>query len=61
MSCLDVYHALDCSEHAAIAGTGRAQRISLRQRGLGEALVFSHCNANHLPDADNPFYDPDTY
>jgi prepilin-type N-terminal cleavage/methylation domain-containing protein/prepilin-type processing-associated H-X9-DG protein len=27
----------------------------------GEALVFGHCNATHLPSADNPFYDPDTY
>jgi prepilin-type N-terminal cleavage/methylation domain-containing protein/prepilin-type processing-associated H-X9-DG protein len=27
----------------------------------GEALVFSHCNQTHLPNADNPFYDPDTF
>ncbi len=27
----------------------------------GEALIFAHCNANHLPSADNPIYDPDTY
>jgi prepilin-type N-terminal cleavage/methylation domain-containing protein/prepilin-type processing-associated H-X9-DG protein len=27
----------------------------------GEALVLAHCNATHLPSADNPFYDPDTY
>ena len=27
----------------------------------GEALVLAHCNANHLPSTDNPFYDPDTF
>jgi prepilin-type N-terminal cleavage/methylation domain-containing protein/prepilin-type processing-associated H-X9-DG protein len=27
----------------------------------GEALVFAHCNANHLPSSDSPFYDPDTF
>jgi prepilin-type N-terminal cleavage/methylation domain-containing protein/prepilin-type processing-associated H-X9-DG protein len=27
----------------------------------GEALVFGHCNATHLPSADLPFWDPDTY
>ncbi len=27
----------------------------------GEALVLGHGNASHLPDADNPFYDPDTF
>jgi prepilin-type N-terminal cleavage/methylation domain-containing protein/prepilin-type processing-associated H-X9-DG protein len=27
----------------------------------GEALVLGHCNATHLPNADNPFYDPDTF
>jgi prepilin-type N-terminal cleavage/methylation domain-containing protein/prepilin-type processing-associated H-X9-DG protein len=27
----------------------------------GEAFVLSHCNATHLPNADNPFFDPDTY
>jgi prepilin-type N-terminal cleavage/methylation domain-containing protein/prepilin-type processing-associated H-X9-DG protein len=27
----------------------------------GEALIFSHCNSTHLPNADNPFSDPDTY
>ncbi len=26
-----------------------------------EALVLGHCNATHLPSADNPFYDPDTF
>jgi prepilin-type N-terminal cleavage/methylation domain-containing protein/prepilin-type processing-associated H-X9-DG protein len=26
-----------------------------------EALVLSHCNQTHLPSADNPFYDPDTF
>jgi prepilin-type N-terminal cleavage/methylation domain-containing protein/prepilin-type processing-associated H-X9-DG protein len=26
-----------------------------------EALVLAHCNATHLPSADNPFYDPDTF
>jgi prepilin-type processing-associated H-X9-DG protein len=28
---------------------------------FGEALIFSHCNATHLPNADFPIYDPDTY
>jgi prepilin-type N-terminal cleavage/methylation domain-containing protein len=27
----------------------------------GEALIFAHCNANHLPNADLPLYDPDTF
>jgi prepilin-type N-terminal cleavage/methylation domain-containing protein len=27
----------------------------------GEALVLAHCNATHLPSADLPFYDPDTF
>jgi prepilin-type N-terminal cleavage/methylation domain-containing protein/prepilin-type processing-associated H-X9-DG protein len=27
----------------------------------GEALIFAHCNMTHRPNADNPFYDPDTY
>jgi prepilin-type N-terminal cleavage/methylation domain-containing protein/prepilin-type processing-associated H-X9-DG protein len=26
-----------------------------------EALIFAHCNATHLPSADFPIYDPDTY
>jgi prepilin-type processing-associated H-X9-DG protein len=25
-----------------------------------EALVFGHMNATHLPNADTPFFDPDT-
>ena len=28
---------------------------------FGEALVLAHCNATHLPSADFPIYDPDTY
>jgi prepilin-type processing-associated H-X9-DG protein len=28
---------------------------------FGEALVLAHCNATHLPSADNPFFDPDTF
>ena len=28
---------------------------------FGEALVFSHTNATHLPSADFPIYDPDTF
>jgi prepilin-type N-terminal cleavage/methylation domain-containing protein/prepilin-type processing-associated H-X9-DG protein len=28
---------------------------------FNEALVLAHCNATHLPSADNPFFDPDTY
>jgi prepilin-type N-terminal cleavage/methylation domain-containing protein/prepilin-type processing-associated H-X9-DG protein len=28
---------------------------------FGEAFVLAHCNATHLPSADFPFYDPDTY
>jgi prepilin-type N-terminal cleavage/methylation domain-containing protein/prepilin-type processing-associated H-X9-DG protein len=27
----------------------------------GEALVLAHCNATHLPNADFPIYDPDTF
>jgi prepilin-type processing-associated H-X9-DG protein len=27
----------------------------------GEALVLAHCNMTHVPNADNPFYDPDTF
>jgi prepilin-type N-terminal cleavage/methylation domain-containing protein/prepilin-type processing-associated H-X9-DG protein len=28
---------------------------------FGEALVLAHGNASHLPNADFPIYDPDTY
>ncbi len=28
---------------------------------FGEGLIFAHCNANHLPNADFPIYDPDTF
>jgi prepilin-type processing-associated H-X9-DG protein len=28
---------------------------------FGEALVFAHCNGTHLPNADFPIYDPDTF
>jgi prepilin-type processing-associated H-X9-DG protein len=28
---------------------------------FGEALIFGHCNATHLPNADFPIYDPDTF
>lgn len=28
---------------------------------FGEALVFAHCNQTHMPSADFPIYDPDTY
>ncbi|QJW97733.1 DUF1559 domain-containing protein [Frigoriglobus tundricola] len=27
----------------------------------GEALVLAHCNATHLPSADFPIFDPDTF
>jgi prepilin-type N-terminal cleavage/methylation domain-containing protein/prepilin-type processing-associated H-X9-DG protein len=27
----------------------------------GEALVLAHCNATHLPSADQPIFDPDTF
>jgi prepilin-type processing-associated H-X9-DG protein len=27
----------------------------------GEAFVLGHCNATHLPSADFPIYDPDTF
>ena len=27
----------------------------------GEALIFAHCNATHLPNADFPIYDPDVF
>ncbi|HEY1272243.1 MAG TPA: H-X9-DG-CTERM domain-containing protein, partial [Terriglobales bacterium] len=26
-----------------------------------EAFVLAHCNATHLPNADFPIYDPDTF
>jgi prepilin-type N-terminal cleavage/methylation domain-containing protein/prepilin-type processing-associated H-X9-DG protein len=28
---------------------------------FAEALVLAHCNATHLPNADFPIFDPDTY
>jgi prepilin-type N-terminal cleavage/methylation domain-containing protein/prepilin-type processing-associated H-X9-DG protein len=28
---------------------------------FGESLVLAHGNATHLPSADNPFFDPDTF
>ena len=28
---------------------------------FGEAFVFAHCNATHLPNADFPIYDPDVF
>lgn len=28
---------------------------------FGEAFIFAHCNANHLPNADFPIYDPDVF
>jgi prepilin-type N-terminal cleavage/methylation domain-containing protein/prepilin-type processing-associated H-X9-DG protein len=28
---------------------------------FGEALILAHCNATHLPNADFPVFDPDTY
>jgi prepilin-type N-terminal cleavage/methylation domain-containing protein/prepilin-type processing-associated H-X9-DG protein len=28
---------------------------------FGEALILAHCNATHLPNADFPIYDPDTF
>jgi prepilin-type processing-associated H-X9-DG protein len=28
---------------------------------FGEALIFAHTNATHLPSADNPIFDPDTF
>jgi prepilin-type N-terminal cleavage/methylation domain-containing protein/prepilin-type processing-associated H-X9-DG protein len=28
---------------------------------FGEALVLSHCNATHTPNADFPIFDPDTF
>ncbi len=28
---------------------------------FGEALVLAHTNATHLPSADFPIFDPDTY
>lgn len=28
---------------------------------FGEALIFAHCNATHLPNADFPIYDPDVF
>ena len=28
---------------------------------FGEAFVLAHCNATHMPSADYPIYDPDTF
>ena len=28
---------------------------------FGEALVLAHCNTTHLPSADFPIFDPDTF
>jgi prepilin-type N-terminal cleavage/methylation domain-containing protein/prepilin-type processing-associated H-X9-DG protein len=28
---------------------------------FGEALVLAHCNGTHLPSADTPIFDPDTF
>jgi len=28
---------------------------------FGEALILAHCNATHLPSADFPIFDPDTF
>jgi prepilin-type N-terminal cleavage/methylation domain-containing protein/prepilin-type processing-associated H-X9-DG protein len=28
---------------------------------FGEALVLAHCNQTHLPSADTPIFDPDTF
>jgi prepilin-type N-terminal cleavage/methylation domain-containing protein/prepilin-type processing-associated H-X9-DG protein len=28
---------------------------------FGEAFVLAHCNANHVPSADFPIFDPDTF
>jgi prepilin-type N-terminal cleavage/methylation domain-containing protein/prepilin-type processing-associated H-X9-DG protein len=28
---------------------------------FGEALIFAHCNASHLPNADFPVFDPDVF
>jgi len=28
---------------------------------FGEAFIFAHCNATHLPNADFPIFDPDTF
>jgi prepilin-type processing-associated H-X9-DG protein len=28
---------------------------------FGEALVLAHCNKTHLPSADSPWFDPDTF
>ncbi len=28
---------------------------------FAEALIFAHCNATHLPNADFPIFDPDTF
>jgi prepilin-type N-terminal cleavage/methylation domain-containing protein/prepilin-type processing-associated H-X9-DG protein len=27
----------------------------------GECLIFAHCNQTHLPNADSPVFDPDTF
>jgi len=42
---------------AANSGSGTAYDNA----DWGEALVLAHGNATHVPNADNPFFDPDTF
>jgi prepilin-type N-terminal cleavage/methylation domain-containing protein/prepilin-type processing-associated H-X9-DG protein len=44
----------------AMAPTG-ANGSAYDNADFGEALVLAHCNATHLPSADLPFWDPDTF
>ncbi len=36
-------------------------RTAYDNADFDEALVLGHGNATHLPNADNPFFDPDTF
>ena len=44
------------------ARAGKGNKVTYYDNAdFGEALVLSHCNATHLPNADFPVYDPDVY
>ena len=44
---------------SAAADTGNGTAYA--NADWGEALIFAHGNATHLPNADFPLYDPDTF
>ena len=58
---------LDGDRHPAppptrlLAGADTGNGTAYDNADYGEALVLAHGNATHLPNADNPFFDPDTF